>query len=208
MALISLYRPGPLGAGTHLLYADRKNGRAQTEYPHAALESVLAETYGIMVYQEQVMQSAQVMAGFSLSEADTLRKAIGKKIPAVMAQQEESFIEGCVSQGHPRDLAKSIFALISHFAGYGFNKPHAAGYALVAYQTAWLKVHFPAEYMAALLTSSKRDKDRTAVYLSECRTMGVRVLVPDVNASESDFAPTRPIPFGLSAIRTWRGPSS
>jgi len=202
MALISLYRPGPLGAGTHLLYADRKNGRSPIEYPHPDLEPVLSETYGIMVYQEQVMQSAQVMAGFSLAEADTLRKAIGKKIPAVMARQEESFVEGCVSQGHPRELARSLFALVSHFAGYGFNKPHAAGYALVAYQTAWLKVHHPAEYMAALLTSSKRDKDRTAVYLSECRTMGVRVLVPDVNASESDFvARNGSIPFGLSAIR-------
>ncbi len=202
MALISLYRPGPLGAGTHLLYADRKNGRARTEYPHVALESVLSETYGIMVYQEQVMQSAQVMAGFSLAEADTLRKAMGKKIPAVMAQQEESFLAGCLAQGYPRELARSIFALMSHFAGYGFNKPHAAGYALVAYQTAWLKVHHPAEYMAALLTSSKRDKDRTAVYLSECRTMGVRVLVPDVNLSESDFvARNGAIPFGLSAIR-------
>ena len=202
MALISLYRPGPLGAGTHLLYADRKNGRARTEYPHVALESVLSETYGIMVYQEQVMQSAQVMAGFSLAEADTLRKAMGKKIPAVMAQQEESFLAGCLAQGYPRELARSIFALMSHFAGYGFNKPHAAGYALVAYQTAWLKVHHPAEYMAALLTSSKLDKDRTAVYLSECRTMGVRVLVPDVNLSESDFvARNGAIPFGLSAIR-------
>jgi len=202
MALISLYRPGPLGANTHLLYADRKNGRAPIDYPHPALSEVLAETYGIIVYQEQVMEAARVMAGFSLAEADTLRKAMGKKIPSVMAKQEEIFVEGAVGQGHPRELAQSIFALISHFAGYGFNKPHAAGYALVAYQTAWLKVHYPAEYMAALLTSSKRDKDRTAVYLSECRTMGVRVLVPDVNVSESDFVARQgAVPFGLSAIR-------
>ena len=202
MALISLYRPGPLGAGTHNDYADRKNGRAPIEFPHPALSTVLAETYGIIVYQEQVMESARVMAGFSMAAADTLRKAMGKKIPAVMALQEEIFVEGCVGEGHPRELARSLFALISHFAGYGFNKPHAAGYALVAYQTAWLKVHYPAEYMAALLTSSKRDKDRTAVYLSECRSMGVQVLVPDVNVSETDFTARHgSVPFGLSAIR-------
>jgi DNA polymerase-3 subunit alpha len=202
MALISLYRPGPLGAGTHNDYADRKNGRAPIEYPHPALGTVLAETYGIIVYQEQVMEAARVMAGFSMADADTLRKAMGKKIPAVMAKQEEIFVAGCVGQGHPRELARSLFTLISHFAGYGFNKPHAAGYALVAYQTAWLKAHYPAEYMAALLTSSKRDKDRTAVYLSECRSMGVQVLVPDVNLSESDYvARNGSVPFGLSAIR-------
>ena len=202
MALISLYRPGPLGAGTHNDYADRKNGRAPIEYPHPALEEVLAESYGIIVYQEQVMEAARVMAGFTMAEADSLRKAMGKKIPAVMAKQEQIFVEGGIRLGHPRELAKSLFDLIAHFAGYGFNKPHAAGYALVAYQTAWLKVHYPAEYMAALLTSSKRDKDRTAVYLSECRAMGVRVLVPDVNASESDFVARQgSVPFGLSAIR-------
>ncbi len=202
IALISLYRPGPLGAGTHNMYADRKNGLAPVEYPHADLEPVLSGTYGIMVYQEQVLQAAQVMAGFSMIEADRLRKAMGKKIPAVMAEQEELFVEGSVVQGHPRELGKEIFDLISHFAGYGFNKAHATGYALVAYQTAWLKAHHPAEYMAALLTSSKSNKDRTAVYLNECRTMGVKVLVPDVNSSESDFvARDGTVPFGLSAIR-------
>ena len=201
-AAISLYRPGPLGAGTHNLYADRKNGRAPVEYPHPDLETVLAETYGIIVYQEQVMEAARVMAGFSLAQADSLRKAMGKKIPAVMAEQEELFVDGCEQQGHDRRLGKELFDLISHFAGYGFNKSHAAGYALVAYQTAWLKAHHPAEYMAALLTSSKRDKDRTAVYLNECRSMGVQVLVPDINRSEVDFAARDGVvPFGLSAIR-------
>ena len=201
-AAISLYRPGPLGAGTHNLYADRKNGRVPVEYPHPDLEPVLAETYGIIVYQEQVMEAARVMAGFSLAQADSLRKAMGKKIPSVMAEQEELFVEGCERQGHDRRLGKELFDLISHFAGYGFNKSHAAGYALVAYQTAWLKAHHPAEYMAALLTSSKRDKDRTAVYLNECRSMGVQVLVPDINRSEADFvARDGVVPFGLSAIR-------
>ncbi len=202
IALVSLYRPGPLGAGTHNLYADRKNGRVAVEYPHPDLEPVLSDTYGIMVYQEQVMDAARVMAGFSMVEADALRKAMGKKIPAVMAQQEVSFAEGCVAQGHPAALGKELFDLISHFSGYGFNKSHAAGYALVAYQTAWLKTHYPSEYMAALLTSSKKDKDRTAQYLNECRAMGVKVLVPDVNQSESDFtARDGKVPFGLSAIR-------
>ena len=133
------------------------------------------------------MQAAQIMAGYSMVEADTLRKAMGKKIPAVMARQEEQFVQGCAAQGHPEALGRHLFELISHFAGYGFNKSHAAGYALIAYQTAWLKAHYPAEYMAALLTSAKRDKDRTALYLNECRSMGLRVLVPDVNRSESDF---------------------
>ncbi|MFH1104197.1 MAG: DNA polymerase III subunit alpha [Actinomycetota bacterium] len=202
IALISLYRPGPLGAGTHNLYADRKNGRVPVDYPHPALEPVLRDTYGIMVYQEQVMQAAEVMAGFSMVEADRLRKAMGKKIAAVMAEQEQQFVEGCVAQGHRRELGRELFALMSHFAGYGFNKSHAAGYALVAYQTAWLKAHHPAEYMAALLTSAKRDKDRTAIYLNECRAMGVRVLVPDVSSSESDFAARDgAITFGLSAVR-------
>ncbi|HLA67911.1 MAG TPA: DNA polymerase III subunit alpha [Acidimicrobiia bacterium] len=202
IALISLYRPGPLGAGTHNLYADRKNGRVPLEYPHPALQPVLRDTYGIMVYQEQVMKAAEVMAGFSMAEADLLRKAMGKKIASVMDEQEEKFVEGCVAQGHPRELGRELFALMSHFSGYGFNKSHAAGYALVAYQTAWLKAHYPAEYMAALLTSAKRDKERTAVYLNECRAMGVRVLVPDVNSSESDFAAKDDaITFGLSAVR-------
>jgi DNA polymerase III subunit alpha len=202
VALISLYRPGVLGAGTHNVFVDRKNGKVPVEYPHPDLEPVLRDTYGIIVYQEQVMQAAEVMAGFTMAEADRLRKAMGKKIPSVMAEQEQQFVEGCMRKGHSEALGRELFALISHFAGYGFNKSHAAGYALVAYQTAWLKAHYPAEYMAALLTSSKRDKDRTAVYLNECRTMGIRVLVPDVNVSESDFAARDgAITFGLSAIR-------
>ncbi|MEN6311114.1 MAG: DNA polymerase III subunit alpha, partial [Acidobacteriota bacterium] len=202
IALVSLYRPGPLGAGTHNLYADRKNGRVPVEFPHPDLAGVLSETYGIMVYQEQVMQAAEIMAGYSMVEADTLRKAMGKKIPAVMARQEEQFFQGCAAKGHPPALASRLFADISHFAGYGFNKSHAAGYALIAYQTAWLKAHYPAEYMAALLTSAKRDKDRTAVYLNECRAMGLRVAVPDVNRSESDFvARGGVVLFGLSAVR-------
>ncbi len=202
VALNALYRPGPLGAGMHLEYADRKNGKAEVTFPHPDLEDILGDTFGIMVYQEQVMQVAQKMAGFSMVEADALRKAMGKKIPAVMQAQEAKFVAGCVANGHPESLGKELFGFIEHFAGYGFNRSHSAAYAYVAYQTAWLKAHYPAEYMAALLTAVKRDKDKTAVYLHECRVMGIPVLVPDVNRSESDFtAADGTITFGLSAVR-------
>jgi len=202
VALNALYRPGPLGAGMHTKYADRKNGREAVEYLHPDLESVLSDSYGIMVYQEQVMQVARTMAGFSMAEADSLRKAMGKKIASVMAKQQEKFVAGCIGNGHPEKLGRELFGYIEHFAGYGFNKSHSAAYGLVAYQTAWLKAHYPAEYMAALLTSTKRDKDRTALYLNECRQLGVEVLTPDINRSESDFiARDDSIPFGLSAIR-------
>ena len=202
IALNALYRPGPLGAGMHLEYADRKNGKAPIEYPHRDLEEVLGDTFGIMVFQEQVMQTAQKMAGFSMVEADMLRKAMGKKIPAVMQEQEAAFVAGCIDNGHPEELGKELFGFIEHFAGYGFNKSHSAAYALIAYQTAWLKAHYPAEYMAALLTAVKRDKDKTATYLHECRIMGIPVHVPDVDVSESDFVGVDgSIAFGLSAIR-------
>ncbi len=202
VALVALYRPGPLGAGTHIEYADRKNGRSEVTYPHPDMEPVLANSYGVLVYQEQVMETARVMAGYTLAEADNLRKAMGKKIASVMQAEEEKFVAGCVASGYDAKLGKDLFGLIAPFAGYGFNKSHAAPYALVAYQTAWLKAHHPAEYMAALLTSVKRDKDRTALYLSECRTMGIQVQVPDVNRSDGDFAaPEGVITFGLSAVR-------
>ena len=201
-ALNALYRPGPLGAGMHTEYADRKNGRSEVTYPHPDLEEILADSYGIMVFQEQVMQTAQKVAGFTMSEADRLRKAMGKKIASVMAAEEQAFIEGAVANGTAADHAKELFGFIEHFAGYGFNKSHSAAYALVAYQTAWLKAHFPAEYMAALLTAVKRDKDKTALYLHECRQMGLRVLVPDVNRSDIDFsAVDGDITFGMSAVR-------
>jgi DNA polymerase-3 subunit alpha len=202
IALNALYRPGPMGAGMHTKYADRKNGREEVDYLHPALEPILADSYGIMVFQEQVMQVAQTMAGFTMAEADMLRKAMGKKIPSVMAEQEKKFVAGCLNQGHTEQLGRELFGLIEHFAGYGFNKSHSAAYGLVAYQTAWLRAHYPAEYMAALLTSTKRDKDRTAVYLNECRSMGVEVLTPSVNHSDLDFfAREGKVPFGLSAIR-------
>ena len=202
ITLNALYRPGPLGAGMHLEYADRKNGKSPVEYPHPDLAEILGDTFGIIAYQEQVMQTAQKIAGFSMAEADGLRKAMGKKIPAVMAEQEAKFVAGSIEQGYGEQLGKDLFGFIEHFAGYGFNKSHSAAYTLVAYQTAWLKVHHPAEYMAALLTGVKRDKDKTAAYLHECRMMGIDVVVPGVNVSERDFlAANGTIVFGLSAVR-------
>ena len=202
IALVALYRPGPMGANMHNLYADRKNGRAPIEELHPALTDKLADTYQIMVYQEQVMTVAQEMAGYSMVDADNLRRAMGKKIKSVMVAEEEKFVHGCMSQGHPEQVGRDIFRLIEHFAGYGFNKSHSSAYGLLAYQTAYLKAHHPAEYLAALLTATKKDKDRTAIYLNECRQMGIGVLVPDVNESDTDFTVRDGgIRFGLSAVR-------
>jgi DNA polymerase-3 subunit alpha len=216
-ALNALYRPGPMAANMHYDYADRKNGRKPITYLHPDLEEVLADTQGLMVFQESMMRVAQKIAGYSLEEADNLRKAAGKKIREVMAEEREKFIAGCERTGYGAKLGEQLFDIIEPFADYAFNKSHAYGYALVGYQTAWLKAHYPAQYLASLLTSVKDDKDRTAVYLSECRTQRIEVLVPDVNVSASDFTavltsadearaetPTDSrwvIPFGLSAIR-------
>ncbi|MGH3650141.1 MAG: DNA polymerase III subunit alpha, partial [Acidimicrobiia bacterium] len=202
IALVALYRPGPMGANMHNLYADRKNGRATIEELHPAVTDKLADTYQIMVYQEQVMQVAQAVAGYSMSDAEALRRAMGKKIKSVMKAEEEKFIAGCDAQGYTEEVGREIFGLIEHFAGYGFAKSHSAAYGLIAYQTAYLKAHHQAEYLAALLTATKRDKDRTAIYLNECRQMGIKVLVPDVNESYSDFTVLEGrIRFGLSAVR-------
>jgi DNA polymerase-3 subunit alpha len=202
VATNALFRPGPMGQNMHYEYAERKNRRKPVEYPHPATQPFLESTYGIIVYQEQVMQVAQDLAGYSMAEADNLRKAMGKKIKSVMEAEKEKFGEGCVAQGHPPSLGRELWDAIEPFAGYGFNIPHSACYAYIAYQTAYLKAHYPAEYMAAILTSTKKDKDRTALYLGECRSMGVEVLVPDVNESEVDFTVRDgKIRFGLSAVR-------
>jgi DNA polymerase-3 subunit alpha len=206
MALNALYRPGPLGMGTHVEYAERKHGRKPVEFPHPDLSEILGGTYGVIVYQEQVMQIAVRMAGYSMGEADLLRKAMGKKIRAELAKHHEAFVERCVERGYDRRLAESIFDLITPFADYGFNASHACAYALVGYQTAYLKAHHPTEYMAAILTSCKDDKDKKPYYLNACRLMGVEVLPPDVNESELDFAPVRGdeegrVRYGLSAVR-------
>ncbi len=204
MALVALYRPGPLNTGMHTEYAERKHGRKPVTYPHPDLEEVLRPTYGIIVYQEQVMQVASRMAGYTMGEADTLRKAMGKKIRSMLVPHEEAFARRSVERGYTSRLAEDVFELITPFADYGFNASHACAYALVAYQTAYLMAHHPIEYMSAVLTSVKDDKDRKPYYLYACRGMDIEVLPPDVNESDMDFAPAgggRRIRYGLSAVR-------
>ncbi len=186
-ALNALYRPGPMAANMHNDYADRKNARQAVTYPHPDMEEVLGDTYGLCVYQEQMMLLAQKFAGYSLAEADNLRKAAGKKVRQIMAAEREKFEAGCETTGYGRAIGKMLFDIIEPFADYGFNRSHAFGYGLVSYQTAWLKANYPAEYLAALLTSVRDDKDKTAVYLAECRAQGIEVRVPDVNVSQSEF---------------------
>ena len=205
MALVALYRPGLLSMGQHAEYAERKHGRKPVTYPHPDLEEVLHDTYGIIVYQEQVMQIANRMAGYSMGEADGLRKAMGKKIRELLVPHRETFVRQCVERGYQRRIAEDIFDLIVPFADYGFNASHACAYAYVAYQTAYLKAHHPVEYMSAILTSVKDDKDKKPFYLNACRLMGLEVLPPDVNESELDFAPVPggepKVRYGLSAVR-------
>jgi DNA polymerase-3 subunit alpha len=207
-ALVALYRPGPMAANMHRDYPELKNGRKELTYLHPDIEPILKDTYGLMLYQESVMRVAQKFAGYSLEEADNLRKACGKKIRALIAAEREKFVAGCVQEGYGEQLGTQLFDIIEPFADYAFNKSHSYGYGLVAYQTAWLKAHHPVEYMSALLTSVKDNKDKTAVYLAECRSLGIDVLVPDVNRSVAEFAPDRnaeqghrAIVFGLAAVR-------
>jgi len=202
VALVALIRPGPLGAGMHTEFADRANGRKDIEYLHPDLENVLGETYGVILYQEQVMQVAEKIAGFNLQEADNLRVAMGKKIPKIMEEQRIKFTNGATAKGYSEIFSSELFDQIAYFAGYGFNKSHSVPYALLAYQTAYLKANYPAEYIAACLTAVKRDKDRTAIFLSEARDIGVQVTTPDINLSSEDFTVSdNKIIFGLSAVR-------
>ena len=207
-ALVALYRPGPMAANMHRDYPELKNGRKELTYLHPDIEPILKDTYGLMLYQESVMRVAQKFAGYSLEEADNLRKACGKKNRALIAAEREKFVAGCVQEAYGEQLGTQLFDIIEPFADYAFNKSHSYGYGLVAYQTAWLKAHYPVEYMSALLTSVKDNKDKTAVYLAECRSLGIDVLVPDVNRSVAEFAPDRnaeeghrAIVFGLAAVR-------
>lgn len=207
-ALVALYRPGPMAANMHNDYADRKNGRLPIKYFHPDAEELLADTYGLMIYQESVMRVAQKFAGYSLADADSLRKAMGKKIREAMEKERERFVSGMISKGYDSKLGTEVFNTISQFADYAFNKSHSYGYGLIAYQTAFLKVNYPTQYMSALLTSVKKDKDKPAVYLNECRTMGIDVEVPDINRAQMNYSPDintmqerGSIVFGLSAIR-------
>jgi DNA polymerase-3 subunit alpha len=202
VALVALYRPGPLGSGMVEDYIARKHRRKEVEYLHPTLEPILAETHGIILYQEQVMQIASDLAGFSLGQADLLRRAMGKKKPEVIAAQREQFMAGAAGKGVPADAAGRIFDLMAHFAGYGFNKSHSAAYALVAYQTAYLKANYPVEYMAALISSVMENTDKVALYIEECRRMGIEILPPDINESMVDFSVIGgKIRFGLAAVK-------
>src|SRR5688572_7964045 len=186
IALVSLYRPGPMD--NIPMFGDRKNGRADLAYPHPMLEGVLKETYGIFVYQEQVMQAAQVLAGYSLGEADLLRRAMGKKIQSEMDAQRARFVEGCAVNAISAGKGSELFDLIDKFAGYGFNKSHAAAYALISYQTAWLKAHHRAEFYAASMSFDMTQTDKLALFVEDMRRGGVECLPPDINASRADFS--------------------
>jgi DNA polymerase-3 subunit alpha len=205
-AVIALYRPGPMGVEAHYAYAHRKTGRKPVEPIHPELAEPLAEilddTYGVIVYQEQVQKIAQKLAGYTLAQADLLRRAMGKKKKEILDKEFGPFSEGMAANGYSRGAIAKLWETLVPFADYAFNKAHTAGYGMVSYWTAYLKANFPAEYMAALLTSVRDDKDKSALYLNECRRMGIKVLPPDVNESDADFTPVgTDIRFGLTAIR-------
>ena len=202
IALVALYRPGPLGSGMVDDFIRRKHKQVPIVYDHPSLEGILKETYGVILYQEQVMQIASVMAGFSLGEADLLRRAMGKKQLEIMAQQRQKFLEGARGRGIPEGVAAKVFDQMEFFAGYGFNKSHSAAYALVAYWTAYLKAHYPREFMAALLTSDMDNSDKVIKFLDGCREMGIHVSPPDVNESGRDFSVAGDsLRFGLAAVK-------
>ncbi|MEO8175977.1 MAG: DNA polymerase III subunit alpha, partial [Sphingomicrobium sp.] len=201
IALVALYRPGPMdNIG---MFGDRKNGRVESAYPHPMLEEVLRETYGIFVYQEQVMEAAKVLAGFNLGEADLLRRAMGKKIKSEMDAQRAGFVAGCLAvNAIPAAKANELFDLIDKFAGYGFNKSHAAGYALIAYQTAWLKAHHRAEFYAASMSFDMAQTDKLALFVEDIRRADVVCLPPDINASRADFSVERDtVRYALGALK-------
>ena len=208
IALVALFRPGPLQSGMVDDFINRKHGRAQLAWPHEdyqldSLRPVLEPTYGIILYQEQVMQIAQVMAGYSLGEADMLRRAMGKKKPEEMAKQRAGFLAGSVANGIDEGLAGNIFDLVEKFAGYGFNKSHSAAYALVAYQTAWLKHHYPAEFMAAVLSADMQNIDKIVIFVEECRRMELPLNLPNVNESHYKFTvnSANQVVYGLGAVK-------
>ena len=203
VALVALYRPGPLGSGMVQDFVNRKHGRERIHYPHPDLEPILKETYGVILYQEQVMQIAQVLAGYSLGGADLLRRAMGKKKPEEMAKQRAIFMAGAEERAVDAATAEYIFDLMEKFAGYGFNKSHSAAYALIAYQTAWLKAHYPAAFMAASMSSDMEHTDKIVVLINECRELGLSVEPPDINLCGFDFRPVDEgtILYGLGAVK-------
>jgi len=203
IALVALFRPGPLQSGMVDDFINRKHGRAKVEYPHAELEPILKPTYGVILYQEQVMQIAQVLAGFSLGDADLLRRAMGKKKPEEMAKQREVFTKGAVARTTDAKTATYVFDLMEKFAGYGFNKSHSAAYALLSYQTAWLKAHYPAAFMAAVMSADMDNTDKVVMLIEECRDLSLKVVSPDINHCEYAFTvkDDKTIFYGLGAIK-------
>ena len=202
IAMVALYRPGPLGSGMVEEFIKRKHGQVQVSYPHKDLENCLKDTYGVIVYQEQVMQIAQIIAKYSLGKADILRRAMGKKKADVMAKERGSFVEGAVINNLSKDKANEIFDLMEKFAEYGFNKSHSAVYALISYHTAYLKVHYPKEFMAALLTSETNNQNKILKYISYCKDAGIEVIKPSINESHKEFSVVNDsIIFGLGAIK-------
>lgn len=206
IALVALYRPGPLDSGMVDSFVETKHGRRPADYPLPQIKSVLQETYGVIVYQEQVMKISNILAGYSLGDADILRRAMGKKIPEVMETERGKFMAGAKVNNVPEDKATYIFDLMAKFAGYGFNKSHSAAYALVAYQTAYLKAHYPAQFLAALLSCDVDNTDKVVKYINECRQMKIEVLPPDINESYNDFTVINDrIRFGLAAVKNVGG---
>ncbi|NNC99313.1 MAG: DNA polymerase III subunit alpha [Gammaproteobacteria bacterium] len=203
VALVALYRPGPLGAGMEKVYCDRKHGKEPTTYPHTMLEPILNSTYGVILYQEQVMEIARVMAGYSLGGADILRRVMGKKKVEEMSKQRAIFEQGAAEHEVPAAVAKDVFDLMEYFAEYGFNKSHSAAYALVAYQTAWLKAHYPAHFMAACMSADMENTDKVVILLNEASQMGLDVHHPDINLCQFDFRArdSANIIYGLGAIK-------
>ena len=202
VAILALYRPGPLDSGMAEHYIERKNGREKTEYLHPLMEDILSDTYGIILYQEQIMQLARELAGYSLAEADLLRRAMGKKIPEEMAKQRSRFMKGALAKDIDESAATEIFDQMETFARYGFNRSHSAAYALISFHTAYLKAHYPVEFMAALMTLEMDDSDKTLKNLNECRKQSITVLPPDVNSSLSSFSvQDQSIRYGLSAVK-------
>ncbi|HTL47277.1 MAG TPA: DNA polymerase III subunit alpha [Verrucomicrobiae bacterium] len=202
VALLALYRPGPLGSGMVDDFIQRMHKPSLIKYDHPLLESALKETYGVILYQEQVMKIVSDMAGFSLAQADSLRRAIGKKIPEVMEKEKQGFLEGAMKHDVKKPIAEKIWNLIDYFSGYGFNKSHSTAYALISYQTAYLKAHYPVEFMTALLTSEMGNTDKVVRYIEECKKMGISVLPPSVNESRSEFTCAGTyIRFGLAAVK-------
>ncbi|MDD2555698.1 MAG: DNA polymerase III subunit alpha [Syntrophaceticus sp.] len=203
IALNALYRPGPIGSGMIEDYISRRVGQTKVQYLHPVLEPILKETYGVILYQEQVMQISSELAGFSMAEADSLRKAMGKKKPEVLLAMKEKFLQGAQERGVNKRKAAEIFELMEHFAGYGFNKSHSAAYALIAYQTAYLKAHYPVAFMAAMLTSIRNNSDKVAYYTQECKRLEIEIYPPDVNESLENFTVVgdKHIRFGLAGVK-------